>query len=98
MILADIKEYFSRHGTASLADLSVHFGVEPDAMRGMLDRWILKGKLNRLPQGATCPKCCEACNSEHVEIYECSVIERQPEWHLAEVSALILKTRQKAMC
>ncbi|MBW1706436.1 MAG: FeoC-like transcriptional regulator [Deltaproteobacteria bacterium] len=70
MILADIKEYLSNHGMASLADLSVHFGVEPDAMRGMLDRWIRKGKLSRLPQAATCSKCCVACNSDHVEIYE----------------------------
>lgn len=70
MILSDIKEYFSNHGMASLTDLSVHFGVEPDAMRGMLDRWIRKGKLSKLPQGASCPKCCEACNSDTLEIYE----------------------------
>jgi len=38
MILSDIKEYFSNYGMASLTDLSVHFGVEPDTMRGMLDR------------------------------------------------------------
>ena len=70
MILSDIKEYFSNHGMASLADLSVHFDSEPDAMRGMLDRWIRKGKLSKLPQAASCPSCCEACNSRTLEIYE----------------------------
>lgn len=70
MILSDIKEYFSNHGAASLADLSVHFAVEPDAMRGMLGRWQQKGKLRKLPEGASCPNCCMACNSDHAEIYE----------------------------
>ena len=38
MILSKIKRYFSQHSVASLADLSVHFGVEPDAMRDMLEQ------------------------------------------------------------
>ena len=69
MILSDIKEYFSNHEMASLADLSVHFGVEPDAMRGMLDRFIHKGKLIKLPQEGACPKCCIGCDSDRLEIY-----------------------------
>ena len=35
----------------------------------MLDRWIRKGKLCKLPQGASCPSCCETCNSDNLEIY-----------------------------
>jgi len=70
MILSDIKEYFSNHGMASLADLSVHFSVEVEAMRGMLEQWVRKGKLRKLPRGASCSSCCEACNSNNLEIYE----------------------------
>jgi hypothetical protein len=70
MILSDIKKYFSERPAASLADLSVHFNVDPDAMRGMLDQWIRKGKLRRLPEGASCSSCCESCNSDNLEIYE----------------------------
>jgi len=70
MILSGIKRYFSQQPVASLADLSVHFGVEPDAMRGMLEQWIRKGKLRKLPQGTPCPSCCEACKSESLELYK----------------------------
>ena len=70
MILSEIKRYFSQQLVASLADLSVHFRVEPDAMRGMLEQWIRKGKLRKLPQGTPCPNCCEACKSESLELYK----------------------------
>ena len=70
MILSDIKKYFSSQSAASLNDLCVHFGIEPDAMRGMLEQWIRKGRLRKLPEGTSCPSCCEACNSDHLEIYE----------------------------
>lgn len=70
MILSEIKEYFSQQPVVSLSDLSVHFRVAPDAMRGMLEQWIRKGKVRKLPEGATCPSCCESCNSEGLEIYE----------------------------
>jgi hypothetical protein len=70
MILLDIKKYFSQQRAASLNDLSLHFSVEPDAMRGLLEQWIRKGKLRKLPQGDSCPSCCEGCNSDKLEIYE----------------------------
>ena len=70
MILSEIKEYFSQQPMASLADLSVHFGVEPDAMRGMLELWIRKGKLRKLPQGDPCPNCCKTCKLEKLELYK----------------------------
>jgi|GEM_PF-890596 len=79
VILTDIKNFFSRQRMASISDLSIHFGVEPDALRGILDQWIRKGILDqwirkgnlwKLPQGKTCKGCCEACNSDHTEIYK----------------------------
>ena len=70
MILTEIKNFFSRQRMVSLSDLSIHFGVEPDALRGILDQWIRKGKLRKLPQGKSCKGCCEACNSDNTEIYE----------------------------
>ena len=55
---------------ASLSDLSIHFGVDSDAMRGMLEQWMRKGKLRKLPELASCQSCCESCNSEQLEIYQ----------------------------
>lgn len=71
MILTDIKKYFSRQKTASLADLAVHFRVEPDTARGMLDNWIQKGKMRKLPQKDSCSNCCGCeCSSDKMEIYQ----------------------------
>lgn len=70
MILSNIKEYFSEHPAASLSDLSIRFNVEPEAMRGMLDHWIRKGKVQKLDYGSSCSNCCSDCKSDHLEIYE----------------------------
>ena len=70
MILSNIKEYFSEHPAASLSDLSIRFNVEPEAMRGMLDHWIRKGKLRKVDHSYSCSKCCSDCKSDHIEIYE----------------------------
>ena len=70
MILTEIKEYLIDNRVASLTDLSVRFHVDPVAMRGMLDHWVKKGKLRKLPMGTKCSNCCAKCDSENLEIYE----------------------------
>ncbi len=70
MILTEIKKYLIDNRLASLTDLSVRFDVDPDAMRGMLDQWIKKGRLKKLPMGTKCSNCCGDCDSEKLEIYE----------------------------
>lgn len=70
MILSEIKDYFKERSAASLSDLSIRFNVEPAAMRGMLDQWIRKGKLNKVDHSSSCPNCCSNCKSGHLEIYE----------------------------
>jgi len=71
MILSEIKRYLMKHKRVTLGDLAVHFDSEPDAMRGMLEQWIRKGKVLKAEFqgtcGSTCSKCC--CDSA-VEIYE----------------------------
>jgi len=70
MILSEIRTYFSNHRVASLTDLSAHFKVDPDAMRGMLGQWERKGKVRKAERGACCPDCCKSCGSDHLEFYE----------------------------
>ena len=71
MILSDIKEYFRNHKVASLSDLSLRFRVEPGAMRGILEQWIRKGRLEKLVQEGSCPSCCGCeCNYELMEFYK----------------------------
>ena len=71
MILSDVKRYLSQNSRMTLADLSVHFDTEPDAMRGMLANWIRKGKVRLLLGGEGCSKGCTQCeNAAAMEIYE----------------------------
>ena len=71
MILSEIKQYFRQQQCLTLQDLALRFDTQPEAMRGMLEHWIRKGKLRReiVKNGCTCSGCPE-CHSAGLEIYE----------------------------
>ncbi len=69
MILTDIKQYLQTNNRVVLIDISHHFNVTPDAMRGMLEHWIRKGKIRHL-KGSFCNKGCCQSNPADLEIYE----------------------------
>ena len=69
MILADIRNYLRQRGQASLSDVALHFDSEPDAVRGMLDIWVRKGKLIKLDGGSACGGC-KQCDAAANEIYQ----------------------------
>lgn len=69
MILSDVRDYIRRRGQVSLQDLALHFDVEPDALRGMLERWIEKGKVERRSANPACGSSCSQCQPDTVELY-----------------------------
>ena len=69
MILADIRDYLSNRGQATLADIALHFDSEPEAMRGMLERWVSKGKVERRKVEAACGTSCNRCDPAAMELY-----------------------------
>ena len=69
MILADIRSYLEQRGQASLADIALYVDADPDAVRGMLDVWIRKGKVQRQQATASCGTSCSSCDSSSTEIY-----------------------------
>ena len=69
MILSDIRDYLQDRGQSTLADIALHFDIEPDAARGMLDLWIKKGKLQRRSATASCGTSCSQCDTAATEIY-----------------------------
>jgi len=69
MILSDIRDYLQHRGQSSLADIALHFDIEPDAVRGMLDIWVKKGKLHRRSATSSCGTSCSQCDSAVTEIY-----------------------------
>lgn len=69
MILADIRSYLERRGQASLADLALHFDSDPDALRGMLQVWIRKGRVSKGTATAACGSSCCRCDPAATELY-----------------------------
>ncbi|MBC2695668.1 MAG: sugar metabolism transcriptional regulator [Desulfobacteraceae bacterium] len=71
MILSDIRKYLSENRIVSLKDLSVHFDIEPDAMQGMLQEWIRKGKVRKCSGEPHCSYACAQCSDPAaMELYE----------------------------
>jgi hypothetical protein len=71
MILRDIRTYLATHRHATLGDLALHFDVDIEAMRGMLDVWVRKGVIRPLAVDANCNKSCPtACDDTAMTIYE----------------------------
>lgn len=70
MILSEIRKYLQQRGQASLSDIALHFDSNPDAVRGMLETWIRKGKVHKHLLNSACGSSCSKCESDATEIYE----------------------------
>ena len=71
MILRKIADYLERRGEASLVDIALHVEADESAVRGMLNYWIRKGKVERLSAiGSACSGgCSKQCSSAEPELY-----------------------------
>jgi putative ferrous iron transport protein C len=67
-MLTTLKGYLVARPAASLSELARHVGADPDAVRGMLDHWVRKGKVRRTG-GARCGGC-DSCAAADIEFYE----------------------------
>ncbi len=70
MILSDLRDYLKQQHRASLADLVMHFDLDAEALRGMLHKWISKGKVSKMPKENACGTSCCKCDPNLTEIYE----------------------------
>lgn len=71
MILADLRDYLKQQQRVTLNDLMIHFDMDADALRGMLGKWISKGKVKKIsPDSAVCGTSCCKCNPTLTELYE----------------------------
>ena len=70
MILAELRDYLKSNGRAALIDMAHRFDTDPDALRGMLQKWVAKGQVEKLPQGTACGGGCCKCDPSSTEIYE----------------------------
>ncbi|MBE9568289.1 MAG: FeoC-like transcriptional regulator [Proteobacteria bacterium] len=69
MILSQIRDYLKQRGQCTLSDIALHFDTDADAVRGMLDVWIRKGKVERRSATASCGTSCQSCDPASTEVY-----------------------------
>jgi len=69
MILSDLKDYVKSRRQVSLRDAALHFDVEPEAIRGMLEFWVSKGKISKYSNQAVCGDGCACSYREDQELY-----------------------------
>jgi hypothetical protein len=69
VILTDIRRYLEHRGQASLGDIARHLDADPEAVRGMLEHWMRKGRVRRHLAGAACGGCSQ-CEGSAMEVYE----------------------------
>jgi len=75
-MLVAIRSFLQGHGSASLADIAHHLDADPDAVRGMVDHWVRKGKVGVVP--VACGGCTQ-CDIATIETYcwlDSSEVER----------------------
>ena len=61
MTIVGVRDYLKVRHNASLTEIALHFDASEDAVRGVLDQWIAKGRVRRLPMGATCSNAGSGC-------------------------------------
>ncbi len=70
MILSELREYLKAHRRAALMDMAHRFDTDPEALRGMLEKWVAKGRVEKLPLGSDCGNGCSQCDPATLEIYQ----------------------------
>ena len=70
MILTQVRDYLKSRGQAPLRDMALDFNMEQDALRPIVEQWVIKGKVAKLPQGTNCGGGCHSCAPETIELYQ----------------------------
>jgi hypothetical protein len=68
MILTQVRDYLKQHDQAPLRDMALTFQMEPEALKPLLEHWMHKGKVEKLPEGTPCQGC-SSCAPQSIEIY-----------------------------
>ena len=69
MILSEVRDYLKQRGQCTLSDIALHFDTDANAVRGMLDIWIKKGKVEKRSATDSCGTSCQSCDPATTEVY-----------------------------
>lgn len=67
MILSELQQYLRTQRKVSMSELQLHFQMEADPLRDILNRLIRKGRVSR-EDGKVCGGC-RSCAPEAIEFY-----------------------------
>jgi len=70
MMLSQIKQYLQQRGQVSLADIALHLDTPPEAVNGMLETLLRKGRVRRQLLNSACGSSCCQCDSAATTLYE----------------------------
>ncbi len=70
MILTELKNYIKTRQQVSLNDIALHFDVEPETAKGMLDFLVKKGRISLRSNPLSCAAGCSCSAAENSDIYE----------------------------
>lgn len=78
MLLTDVRNYIAETGKVSRTQIANRFGIEPEAVSGMLDALVHRGDIRSHgaeagADGCKCDKgcgCCSAANAFIEDVYE----------------------------
>jgi putative ferrous iron transport protein C len=68
-MLSSIRNYLQQRGEASLADIARYLDADAEAVRGMLQQWERKGRIERRKIKAECGSSCNRCDPLAMELY-----------------------------
>ena len=68
-MLTALRDYLAGRGQASLAEIALHFDLDPELARQILEVWMRKGKVERRQATAACGTQCSQCDPAAVELY-----------------------------
>lgn len=69
-----VKRYLQSRGMAPLSDLANRFGCDAEAMRGVLDFWMRKGRVQALTTQRGCASGCGGCSGASCPAPESSAV------------------------
>ena len=69
MILSEIQNSIKQQGKTSIAELEAKFKMDANAIRGILNKLIRKGRIKKMGEGQKCGGC-KSCAPEAIEFYE----------------------------
>lgn len=71
MIMSQLSQYLQTRHCASIADMAISLQATPEALKPMLHKLMVKGRVRALPTGSSCGHsgCCQ-CHPQDQQLYE----------------------------